>query len=313
MVFYQISDLPVFKNPVITIGSFDGVHHGHKIILQEVVKAAKAINGESILITFDPHPRKIISPDESIGLLSSPNKKYELVQAAGIDHIVVVPFTRDFSMLSAEEYVMDFLYKNFQPHKIIIGYDHRFGHSREGDINLLRSLLPSSVIVQEIAPQLIENAAVSSSKIRTAILENNVEEAAEMLERYYSYEGTVVKGDGIGNKLGFPTANIMPNCSDVLLPAIGVYAVVVRYKGVCYKGMLNMGVRPTINDAKKITCEVNIFDFNQDIYGRKVDVYFIKPLRAEMKFSGLDALIAQLQQDKINAVLALESIVLQDF
>jgi len=300
-VFHQLNQRPVFKNPVVTIGSFDGVHHGHKVILSEVVKAAQAVAGESILITFEPHPRKIIHPEQPLGLLTAPEQKIALMQAEGIDHIVVVPFTRDFSMLSARDYVEDFLLKNFNPHTIIIGYDHRFGHSREGDINLLKQLVPPRVRVTEISAQLIEDAAVSSTKIRNALLQGNVHEAAEMLERAYSFKATVVHGNKIGRTIGYPTANLQPVYPDILIPGIGIYAVMVEWQNNLYKGMMSIGYRPTVTEEKVITCEVNILDFNEDLYGQTLTVYFVQYLRGEEKFTSLEALKKQIALDEVNA------------
>jgi len=304
-VFHQLNDLPSFTRPVLTIGSFDGVHHGHKVILSEVVKAAEAIGGESILITFEPHPRKIIHPEQPLGLLTSPEQKIELIQATGIDHIVVVPFNRDFSMLSATEYVADFLLKNFRPHTIIIGYDHHFGHSREGDIDLLKKLVMPEVNVIEISAQLIEMAAVSSTKIRNALLAGQVHIAAEMLERSYSYKATVVHGDKIGRTIGYPTANLKPVYSDILIPGIGIYAVMVEWKGKLYKGMMSIGYRPTVTEEKSLTYEVNILDFNEDLYGQVLSVHFVQYLRGEEKFDSLDALKKQIALDELNARLVL--------
>ncbi|MFA6058836.1 MAG: bifunctional riboflavin kinase/FAD synthetase [Taibaiella sp.] len=304
-VFHHLTNFPEFRNPVVTIGSFDGVHHGHKVILSEVVKAAKAVDGESILITFEPHPRKIIHPDEPLGLLTSPEQKIALIEQEGIDHIVVVPFTRDFSMLSAKEYVEDFLLKNFQPHTIIIGYDHRFGHSREGNINLLKALVPQEVHIIEISAQLIEDATVSSTKIRNALLQGNVHEAAEMLERPYSYKATVVHGNKLGRTIGYPTANLQPSYNDILIPGIGIYAVMVEWDGVLYQGMMSIGYRPTVTEEKIITCEVNILDFSEDIYGQTLTVYFVQYLRGEEKFNSLEALKEQIALDEVNARIIL--------
>ncbi len=299
-VFHQLDQLPAFRNPVLTIGSFDGVHHGHKVILSEVVKAAKAVDGESILITFEPHPRKIIHPEQPLGLLTSPEQKIALIEAEGIDHIVVVPFTRDFSMLSARAYVEDFLLKNFNPHTIIIGYDHRFGHSREGNIDLLKELVPSHVQIIEISAQLIDDAAVSSTKIRNALLKGNVQEAAEMLERPFSYKATVVHGNKIGRTIGYPTANLQPCYIDILIPGIGIYAVTVEWQDKHYKGMMSIGYRPTVTEEKVVTCEVNILDFEEDLYGQNLTVYFIQYLRGEEKFTSLDALKEQIALDELN-------------
>jgi len=305
-VFHQLNNLPSFTKPVLTIGSFDGVHHGHKVILSEVVKAAKDIGGESILITFEPHPRKIIHPEQPLGLLTAPEQKIELILETGIDHIVVVPFNRDFSMLSATEYVEDFLLKNFNPHTIIIGYDHHFGHSREGNIDLLRKLVPYNVTIVEISAQLIEEAAVSSTKIRNALLNGGIHIAAEMLERSYSYKATVVHGDKIGRTIGYPTANLKPVYSDILIPGIGIYAVMVEWKGDLYKGMMSIGYRPTVTEEKTLTCEVNILDFNEDLYGQVLTVHFVQYIRGEEKFNSLDDLKKQIALDELNTRLILQ-------
>lgn len=307
MVFNFTDVLPEFRNAVITIGSFDGVHHGHKKILKELSRAAKAINGESILITFDPHPRKVINPEVSLGLLCTPEEKYKLIINEGIDHIVVVPFSRDFSMQHAEAYIQDFLIKHFNPRKIVIGYDHKFGHSREGDIRLLKKVL-KDVVVEEIAPQLIEDAAVSSTKIRRAISHGQVKEAREMLERYYTLTGHVVQGRQLGRTIGYPTANLSINNTDVLIPSQGVYAVIAEYEERAYKGMLNIGVNPTVSNEQQLSCEVNIFDFNENIYGKNLTIYFVDHMRPEVKFDGLEALTAQLKKDKEQAMQLLDTI-----
>jgi riboflavin kinase/FMN adenylyltransferase len=304
-VFHQLNNLPSFTKPVLTIGSFDGVHHGHKVILSEVVKAARDIGGESILITFEPHPRKIIHPEQPLGLLTEPEQKIDLILATGIDHIVVVPFNRDFSMLSATEYVEDFLLKNFNPHAIIIGYDHHFGHSREGNIDLLKNLVPPEVNIVEISAQLIEEAAVSSTKIRNALLNGGIHIAAEMLERSYSYKATVVHGDKIGRTIGYPTANLKPVYSDILIPGIGIYAVMAEWKGNLYKGMMSIGYRPTVTEEKVLTCEVNILDFNEDLYGQVLTVHFVQYIRGEEKFESLDDLKKQIALDEMNTRLIL--------
>ncbi len=300
MVYYGTENLPTFKNPVITIGSFDGVHHGHKTILQQVVKAAKELEGESILITFEPHPRKIINPNTSLGLLSSPQQKINLVKSEGIDHIVFITFSRDFSMMSAEEYISDFLLKQFNPAKIVIGYDHKFGHDRIGDINLLRQLTQGICTIEEIEPQLIHDATVSSTKIRKALLSGDVKEANSMLECNYSLTATIIKGEGIGKKIGFPTANIQPLYSDQLIPGNGVYNVDVLWNSVRYKGMLNIGKRPTVTDIDSISIEVHILDFDNDIYGRQLTIEFIDFIRPEFKFASLELLIEQLKKDEIS-------------
>ncbi|RQO31405.1 riboflavin biosynthesis protein RibF [Taibaiella sp. KBW10] len=299
-VFYAINDLPRFKNPVLTIGSFDGVHQGHQKIIRNVADTAKKVNGESILITFEPHPRKIIQPGQALGLLSSLEEKIERITQEGIDHIVVVPFSRDFSMMSAEDYVLNFLYNTFLPHTIIIGYDHHFGHNRSGNIGTLKEMLPAAVQVIEIEEQLIQEADVSSTKIRKAITKGNIAEATAMLGRTYGFEAVVVHGNKIGRTIGYPTANLQPTYSDILIPGIGIYAVKVHYKDTVYQGMMSIGKRPTVTDDNIIAIEVNILDFQQDIYGEKLYVEFIAYVRGEEKFDGLESLKAQIAQDEVD-------------
>lgn len=306
-VFFDTNHLPAFKNAVVTIGTFDGVHLGHRAILKEVVQHAQEINGESILITFEPHPRKLLFPNQPLGLLTPLDNKLQLITEAGIEHIVVAGFTTEFSQLTAREYIEHFLVKHFKPHTIIIGYDHHFGHDRTGDISLLRQYAPEyGYQVVEIAPQLIEEAAVSSTKIRKALQDGQVTIAAEMLGRPYSISGTVIKGAQLGCTIGYPTANIQVGDADQLIPAIGIYAVKANWKGQQLKGMLSIGYNPTVSDEHVIHIEVNIFDFNETIYDDTLEVYFISRLRNEEKFPSLEALTAQLHQDKINAQLALQ-------
>lgn len=297
-VYYDVNNLPAFTNPVLTIGSFDGVHFGHKAILSKVVARAREAKGESVLITFEPHPRKIIHPDQPLGLLSSLDQKIEWLLAEGIDHIVVVPFTRDFSMLSALQYIRDFLQAKFHPHTLVIGYDHHFGHSREGNIDLLRAELEPEVNIYEIPAQLIEDAAVSSTKVRKAIVQGKVAVATEMLSRPFSFSGLVVHGNKLGRTLGFPTANLQVVDQDVLMPGKGIYAVEVAHKGTMFKGMMSIGYRPTVTSEQTLTCEVNILDFSGDIYGQILTVYCHKYLRDELKFDTVAELVQQIKEDE---------------
>lgn len=298
-VFFNIDQLPRLKKPVITIGTFDGVHLGHRTILKEVVAHAQAVGGESVLVTFEPHPRKVLFPDQPLWFITPLEQKLKLVTEQGIQHIVVVPFTKEFSELSADAYIEDFLVKTFQPDTIIIGYDHRFGHDRTGSIELLKKYQSKySYKLIEIQAQLIEEAAVSSTKIRKALKEGQVREAALMLGREYNIRGTVVRGAQLGRTIGYPTANIRLNEAEQIVPGIGVYAVHVSYDDVRYKGMLSIGYNPTVTSDRSIKIEVNIFDFHQDIYDEMIEVSFVARLRDEEKFSGLDALKAQLGKDK---------------
>jgi riboflavin kinase/FMN adenylyltransferase len=305
-VFYNIEHLPDFNNPVLTIGTFDGVHYGHKKILQEVVTHAHEVDRESIVVTFEPHPRKLLFPNQPLRLITPLEEKLKLIEATGIRHIVVAPFTKEFSQLSAREYISQFLVERFHPQTIIIGYDHHFGHDRTGDINLLKDLQDEfHYKVIEIPPQLIDEATVSSTKIRNALNEGRVHDAAHMLERSYVLNGRVIEGRKIGRTIGYPTANLQPLDFDQLIPANGIYAVRVTYNGQSFGGMLSIGFNPTVTNEKKLHIEVNIFDFDETIYGEVIEISFVKWLRAEEKFASLEELKQQLALDKENALAAI--------
>jgi riboflavin kinase/FMN adenylyltransferase len=305
-IFYNTDTLPAFKDAVITIGTFDGVHMGHKVILQQIVKHAKEAGGESILITFEPHPRKLIAPDQPLKILTPLEQKLQLVLNEGVDHVVVAPFTQAFADLSAEAYIKDFLVAKFKPKAIVIGYDHRFGHDRAGDISLLKKYAAThGYTVYEIPAQLIEEAAVSSTKIRNAIQAGHVSEATQMLGRYYSITGTVIPGARLGRTIGFPTANVQPLDAAQLIPEKGVYAIQLQWKDQGYNGMLNIGNRPTVSNELTLHIEAHLFDFSEDIYDETVEIIFVQRLRDEVKFPSLDALKEQLQKDKAAAMHAL--------
>jgi riboflavin kinase/FMN adenylyltransferase len=305
-VFYGTDALPQWHNVVLTIGTFDGVHQGHKSILQSVVQQAKAIDGTSILITFDPHPRKLIFPNESLKLLSTLEERLALVAEAGIDVTVVVPFTQQFAAQSAQDYIQDFLLRLFVPQLIVIGYDHHFGHDRTGDIHMLaRYAADHHFEVKEISAQLIADAAVSSTQVRKALLAGAVDVAAAMLGKPYHINGKVVQGAQRGRTIGYPTANIQLPDADKLIPQMGVYAVQVYMNQLHYKGMLNLGFNPTVSDTQDLKIEVHIFDFAQEVYGAKMDIYFVARIRDEMKFTSLDELKMQLALDKANAIALL--------
>lgn len=302
-IYYNINHLPAFSNAVITIGTFDGVHLGHRAILDEVVKHTKEVKGESVLLTFEPHPRKILFPDKPLKLLTPLDKKLELITEASIQHIVVVPFTKEFATLTAREYISDFIVKLFKPESIVLGYDHHFGHDRSGNIQLLKDLQPQyGYNIFEIPAQLIDEAAVSSTKIRNALAEGLVQEAADMMGHNYTLIGTVIKGAQLGRSIGYPTANIQPGDTDQLIPERGVYAIRIKHGNQLYKGMLNIGYRPTVSSNRELHIEANIFDFNTDVYGQQLEIIFIARLRDEQKFSSLDALKEQLAKDKETAL-----------
>lgn len=304
-IFRNLENLPTFKNAVVTIGSFDGVHVGHQEIIARVNDLAKQRKGESVLFTFHPHPRMVVNENYQIQLLSPLEEKFELLKKYGLNNVVVAPFTRTFSEQSPEAYILDFLVAKLQAATIVIGYNHRFGKNRVGDIHLLKKMGEEHGFeVAEISKQLVDDLSVSSTKIRNALLEGEVATACALLGHDYFIKGIVVKGNQLGRKIGFPTANILVEDESKLVPAHGVYAVKVYIRGQLYHGMLNIGVRPTVAGKGK-TIEVNIFDFEQNIYGEQIQVEFVYFIRKEQKFENLQALIAQLSLDKQNALFFL--------
>ncbi|MDP1762897.1 MAG: bifunctional riboflavin kinase/FAD synthetase [Sediminibacterium sp.] len=310
--------LPEFNKSVVTIGTFDGVHLGHKRIIALLKEVAAGIGGETVIITFHPHPRKIISSvPGAVKLLNTLEEKISLLEAAGIDHLVVVPFDHAFANQTADQYVNDFLYKYFKPHTVIIGYDHRFGKGREGDYQLMNAYGKKlGFEVREIPEQIINEMVVSSTKIRHALIDTNIAIANQFLGYPYFFEGLVIEGNKLGRTIGYPTANLHIASEEKLIPGNGVYAVRVRglESGVWslepgvwrLEGMMNIGVRPTV-DGKKRVIEVNIFDFDEDIYGQTLQVQVHHYLRGEVTFNGLDELKQQLQKDKLSATAALKN------
>lgn len=303
-VFKGLDNLPPFKNPVLTIGTFDGVHLGHAKIIERLRKKAIEVDGESIIITFDPHPRFVVAPNSTpIELLSTSQEKIKALQALHVDNVVIVPFTKAFSDISAEAYIRDFIVSNFHPHTIIIGYDHHFGKNRQGNYQLLESVKTTyGFQLEEIPVQEIEHIAVSSTKIRAALHIGDIKKANELAGKYYTLEGVVIHGEKRGRLIGFPTANVHVGDAHKLIPANGVYAVKAYLKETVYKAMLNIGVRPTVSSSNHRSIEVNIFDFDQDIYDETLRIEFVDKLRDETKFNGIDELIAQLTIDKQDAL-----------
>lgn len=280
---------------------YDGVHKGHRKILQALIDTAKNSKGESVVITFWPHPKKIVGAGKTqeIKSLSTLDEKIEILSALGIDHLLIIPFNREFSELSSEEFIKDILIDTIGTKKLVIGYDHKFGRNREGSFEYLKKDAPSKYgfDVEEIPRQDLDDIAVSSTEIRKALDKGDVSKAALYLEQPYQLKGIVVKGKQLGRTIGFPTANIKVNDQEKLIPADGVYAVKVKYKNELLGGMLNIGVRPTVEGLNR-TIEVNIFNFDKEIYGEELEILFIEFIRAEQKFSGIDALKAQLSLDK---------------
>ena len=291
------------QNTVLTVGTFDGVHAGHKVLINSVLSIAEEKEARSVIVTFDPHPREIISPgDSGIKLLSTLDERRELLEDLGIDEMVVVPFDRDFSLLTSEEFVKEVIWEKIGVSHFIIGYDHQFGRNREGTIETVQRLgRELGFTAGIVSKQEVGNKTVSSTAIRNAIQrEGNMKQAASFLERYYLLNGTVVHGDKRGHKIGYPTANIQTEHNNKVVPKNGVYAVWVRIEGEYHGAMLNIGVRPTFN-GEETRIEAFIFDFEGDLYGKPIQVQFSERIRDEVAFSSVDELKGQLDEDQITA------------
>ncbi|WP_421941019.1 bifunctional riboflavin kinase/FAD synthetase [Pedobacter sp.] len=307
-IYQHLSDFKKLDHAIVTIGTFDGVHFGHQKIIKQLVERAKQDQGESVILTFFPHPRMIIDPEnQDLKMISTIDEKAKILETLGVDHLIITPFTRDFSNQSPEDYIKNTLVDNIGTRHIIIGYDHRFGKDRSGNLSDLKAAGKTyGFSVEEIMEQDIHDVAVSSTKIRQALLEGNVSLAADYLGYPFSIFGRVIKGDKIGRTIGFPTANIFVEETYKLIPSDGIYAVTVEMEAELpasntklqtYKGMAYIGQRPTINGMTR-NIEVNIFDFNHEIYGQNIKMNFLKFLRHDVKFTGLEALTVQLQKDK---------------
>jgi riboflavin kinase/FMN adenylyltransferase len=302
-----LEDIDRVENSVVTVGTFDGVHEGHRSLIETVVKKAKARNARSVVISFDPHPRDIINPGSTgIKQLTTIQERREILEEIGIDVLLIIPFTRDFSLLSSEEFVENIVFDKVGVSEFVIGYDHHFGKDRTGTIdtveNLGKKLGFDAFIVSKKEMGAI---TVSSTTIRKELSENgNVEQASNLLGRKYLLNGIVIHGDKRGRTIGFPTANLKPEHPNKVIPKNGVYSVKVRVGENWFGGMMNIGHRPTF-DKIELRLEVNIFEFDEDIYGQTIQVRFFKRLRDEVKFSGIEELVAQLNRDK---ELALESL-----
>lgn len=298
-IYHGIEDFIPLNAAVVTSGTFDGVHVGHQKILTRLKEIARQINGDSVVITFWPHPRLVLHPeDTSLKLLNTFEEKAALLKEHGIQHLLRIPFTKEFSQLSSEAFISKILVNTIGTKKLVIGYDHHFGKNREGSFTELKANGPQyGCEVEEISRQDVDNIAVSSTIIRKALEEGDIETATPLLGKPYSITGRVVVGDKLGRILGFPTANIEIDTQFKLIPADGIYAVTVKHENQFYKGMMYIGNRPTINGIKR-NLEVNLFDFNNDIYGESLTIYFHKLIRWDIKFSDLEELKRQLHLDK---------------
>jgi len=302
-VYTKIEDFRNIKNPVVTTGTFDGVHLGHQKIISRLIDVAKEEQGETVLLTFYPHPRMVLFPDDNeLKLLNTQQEKIRLLENYGIDHLIIYPFTKEFSRLTSVEFVRNILVNSLQTKRLVIGYNHHFGRNREGSFEHLKEFGPVyGFDVEEIPAKDIDHIEISSTKIRQALQAGEVSVAATYLGHTYSVNGKVVQGKQLGRTIGYPTANILMEDKYKLIPADGVYAVKVEHNDGMYNGMLNIGNNPTI-EGKGRSLEVNIFDFDQNIYGDEATIYFIERLRDEVKFNGLDQLKVALAQDKVNAL-----------
>lgn len=303
-IHHDFSSFKEVKNPVLTIGTFDGVHLGHQALLNRMKTLAQEVNGETVVLTFTPHPRTVIFPeDHGIQLLSDTQEKRKFLADCGIDHLVEFPFTMEFAKKSAFEYVRDLLVVGMNVHTVIVGYDHRFGRNREGNFQLLLEYADMFQFhVEEIPAQLINESEVSSTKIRNAISVGNVEFAQQATGRNYVLSGTVVHGKGNGQKIGFPTANIKISDPLKLIPANGVYVVETNINGKNYRGAMNIGTRPTFELNGSRSLEVHVIGFHNNLYEQPLQVEFIRKLRDEQNFGSIDALKEQLAKDIANAI-----------
>ncbi len=299
-VWKDISDFSA-RNPVITIGIFDGVHKGHHFLLNEMKQKADHLKGETVVVTLWPHPRIVLnkSPD-SLRYLTSIEEKVALMERSGVDHLVIIPFTREFSKLGSCEFIEEYLVKGLNVKKLIVGFNHKFGRNREGDYENLKECAKNYHFgLERLSPVEINGERISSSLIRKLLLEGQLELANYYLGYDFFIQGKIIEGNKIGRKIGFPTANIQPDDEHKLIPKTGVYAVQLEHEENMYKGMLNIGYRPTVNTEKENrSVEVHLFEFNREIYGSEVKLYFRKFMREEKKFDSLEHLQEQLVLDK---------------
>ena len=300
-VLTSLSALPILRNPIVTLGTYDGVHIGHKTILTQLINKAKETGKDSMLITFDPHPRQALGLGE-ISLLSTLEEKINLLSETGLDYLLILPFTKEFSTQGATEFITNVLIDQLNISEIMLGYDHKFGHNREGDVHLLADVLTKTGrFVTEIPAQDVDEIIVSSTKIRTALIKGEIQTANRLLGYNYQVSGKVVLGNQLGRTIGFPTANIELTNTSKLIPGDGVYAVKLTAEGITHHGMMNIGIRPTVSNSQNRVIEVHLFDFNSDIYGGAVTISLCHRLRGEQTFSGIEALTEQLKKDEVDS------------
>lgn len=301
-IYRNIEDYLPVQNAVVTTGTFDGVHTGHRAIITRIKQLSRETCGESIIITFHPHPQIVLHPGENIFVLNTDEEKINLLKKFEIDHLIIIPFTREFASVSYLDFIKGVLIGKLHVRKLVIGYDHRFGKNREGDLrHLVDYGKQYHFEVEKIKAQKVDKVAVSSTKIRKALMGGDIRAANHFLGYQYFLSGQVVEGDNLGRTIRFPTANIDVKAPYKLIPAHGAYAVEVEIEKEKFGGMLNIGMRPTINGSKRVI-EVNIFNFDKNIYSAFLNVSFIEKLRDEIKFNGLEQLKEQLFKDRENAI-----------
>lgn len=302
-ILYNINDFPATENAIVTIGTFDGVHLGHQAIFKQMKDDAGKINGRTVVITFHPHPRIVLGLDsEKLRFINTQEKKISRIEAAGIDYLIIISFTPELASLSAEDFISKYVYEMVRPVKIVTGYDHHFGKNREGSFNLLSRMGEKlGFEVERVSAQYVNNLNASSTRIRKMLEAGEIRTANTFLGYEYSITGKVVKGKAIGRVMGFPTANIEVSDEYKLIAAVGVYACRVSCMGKIYKGMSNIGFRPTI-DHGELTIEVHIFDFKDQIYEKEITIHFVDRMRNEIKFNSIEDLKNQLVKDKEHAL-----------
>lgn len=308
-IFRDIDEIKFDKQTVLTLGTFDGIHLGHQQIIKRVIECSEEYKLRNLIITFHPHPRKVINPEMQLKLLTTKEEQISILKKLGVQNLFIVNFTKEFSQLTPEEFIKNFLVNKIGLSRIVIGYDHHFGKGRGGDVEfLLASGEKYDFEILQIQPFIIDSEPVSSTKIRTALEVGDINKANRMLGRYYSFSGVVVEGDKRGRELGYPTANIKIENEDKLLPEIGIYAVLVEIDGIEHKALLSIGKRPTFYNDGKVVPEVYIYDFNNDIYGKEIKVNLIHKLRGEEKFNSAEELIRQMNIDRENGLKVLNQI-----
>jgi riboflavin kinase/FMN adenylyltransferase len=301
-VYRSLQELPLIRNAIVTQGTFDGVHLAHQAILNRLKELAKIHQGETVVMTFEPHPRMVLFPeDHGLHLLQTLDEKIASLEQAGVDHLLVLPFTKEFSRLTSLQFIRDIIVNTIKTKVLVIGYNHRFGKNREGTFEHLKEYASLyGFEIEEIPRQDVEAESVSSTRIRKALELGEVHTAAKYLGRFYTLSGIVIEGKKFGRTIGFPTANIAVSHPFKLVPANGVYAVKVMVDDVLYGGMLNAGFRPTV-DGTKHSIEVHIFDFSQSIYEKNITIMYVDKIRDEKRFSSPDELKKQLEKDKLQA------------